>query len=420
MYLQILSTSVLACALGWLLLQLRENLARKQRAAELRKAELALLENTLLIEREKRERATRSAEGWNGFRKFTVVRKNPEGGGICSFYLEAHDRKPIADFKPGQYLTFQLNIPDQSKPVVRCYSLSDCFRETNYRVSIKAALPPRNVPDAPPGLVSNYFHDHIEEGAILDVRAPSGHFFFNSELRRPVVLIGGGVGLTPVLSMLNQLSMEPSEREIWFFYGVANSSEHILREEMEAAANRSSNIHLVYCYSKPLPGDLEGPNVVEGRVSIDLFKEKLGTNNFDYYICGPGPLMESMISGLKEWGVPDSNVHYETFGPSSVKKTRPPIPVGEKPVAEVAACTVEFRRSGKTVAWDGTSENLLEFAEAQDVSIACGCRAGSCGTCQVAVISGKVTYPQEPDSDPEEGTCLTCVGRPAGNIVIDA
>ncbi|MGJ8654317.1 MAG: 2Fe-2S iron-sulfur cluster-binding protein [Opitutaceae bacterium] len=418
MYLQILSSLVLVCALIWLLQQLRDSCKRKQAAAEFRQAELALLENTLLAEREKRERASHSAEAWSGFRKFKVARKQQEGGGICSFYLEAHDRKPIADFKPGQYLTFQLNIPDQAKPVVRCYSLSDCYRESNYRVSIKAALPPRNVPDAPAGLASNFFHNAIEEGQIVDVRAPSGHFFFSSESRRPVVLIGGGVGLTPVLSMLNHLSQEPGDREIWFFYGVRNGEEHILRDEMEAAAARSSNVHLVFCYSNPSEEDIIGGNVVTGRISIDLFKEKLGTNNYDFYICGPGPLMESMINGLRDWGVPDGNVYFETFGPSSVKKTRPSIPVASADAADLL--TVEFRKSGKTVKWDGSCENLLELAESEDVSIGSGCRAGSCGSCQIAVISGKVKYPQSPDHDPEVGTCLTCVGQPAENLVIDA
>ena len=419
MYLQILSFAILVLALGWLLLQCGGSLLRTKRDAARREAELKLLENTLLIEREKRERAKHTVEAWNGYRKFTVIKKVQQGGGICSFYLEAHDRKPIADFKNGQYLTFQLNIPDQAKPVVRCYSLSDCFRGDHYRVSIKATPSPRGKPEIPPCLVSNYFHEQLEEGSIVDARAPSGHFFFHSEPRRPVVLIGGGVGLTPVLSMLNQLSMDPDDREIWFFYGVRNSSEHVMLEEMEAAASRCSNVHLVYCYSKPLPEDTIGGKYVEGRISVDLFKEKMGTSNYDYYICGPGPLMESMINGLKDWGVPDAHVNFETFGPSSLKDTKKALAPDAAPAA-VANCTVEFRKSGKKVKWDGSSDNILELAESVDVSIDSGCRAGSCGSCQIAVVSGKVTYPEEPDFDPEAGTCLTCIGLPSGDVVIDA
>lgn len=422
MTLQFLSFAVLTAALGWLALQLREHFLRAGHERTRRNAEFARLENTLLAEREKRERARESSEAWSGFRKFRVARKTVEGGGICSFYLQAHDRKPIADFFPGQYLTFRLAIPGQPKPAVRCYSLSDCYRKEGYRVSIKAVPPPRDKPEAPPGLVSSFFHEQIEEGAILDVRAPSGQFYLKSAPRRPIVLIGGGVGLTPVLSMLNKLSSEPGDREIWFFYGVRNSSEHVLQEEMEAAASRSANVRLVYCYSDPLPEDTVGGNTVQGWISIDLFKSKLASNNYDYYICGPGPLMESMINGLREWGVPDANVHYETFGPSSAKKTNQAATVDvdtgaqKKPVA----CSVEFRKSGKTIKWEGQSDNLLELAEANDVSIGSGCRAGSCGSCQVAVLSGKVAYAQQPDLDPDEGSCLTCIGKPAENLVIDA
>ena len=101
---------------------------------------------------EQRIRREKSDASWNGFRKFEIMRKNPEGGGICSFYLTPHDKKPLPPFAPGQYLTFQLPIPGERKPVIRCYSLSDSPHHPNYyRVSIKAVPPPRDKPEAPPG-----------------------------------------------------------------------------------------------------------------------------------------------------------------------------------------------------------------------------------------------------------------------------
>ena len=316
-------------------------------------------------------------------------------------------------------LAFRLGIPGQAKPVVRCYSLSNCYKPESTGKH-KAVPPPPDKPEAPPGLASSFFHEHIDEGTILDVRAPSGHFYLKSDPRRPIVLIGGGVGLTPVLSMLNKLSEEPGDREIWFFYGVRNSSEHILKEEMEAAASRSANVRLVYCYSDPLPEDKIGGETVKGWISIDLFKQKLSSNNYDYYICGPGPLMESMIKGLREWGVPDTHVHYETFGPSSAKKTSQATAKDADKTADNTAYSVEFRKSGKTVQWNSQSDNLLELAEANDISIGSGCRAGSCGSCQIAILSGKVAYSQEPDLIPDEGSCLTCIGKPTENLVVEA
>jgi len=118
---------------------------------------------------------------WSGYRKFEVVRKVDEGGDIASFYLAPHDQKKLPPFLPGQYLTFRIDVHDsertEAKPVVRCYSLSDSPNHPDYyRVSIKKAPPPRDKPDAAPGLVSHYFHQNIKVGNILDVKSPTGKF----------------------------------------------------------------------------------------------------------------------------------------------------------------------------------------------------------------------------------------------------
>ena len=127
---------------------------------------------------------------WNGFRKFRVTKKVLECQDVFSFYLAPHDGKSIPGFKPGQYLTFQLNVPNQTKPIVRCYSISDAPRADNqFRVTIKKALPPRGVSDAPPGIASSYFADHLQEGDILDVKAPGGVFFLDLHRSTPIVLI---------------------------------------------------------------------------------------------------------------------------------------------------------------------------------------------------------------------------------------
>ena len=168
--------------------------------------------------------------GWNGSRKFEIHRKQREAEGVHSFYLVPHDGKPLPPFLPGQYLTFQLRIPDQPKPVIRCYSLSDSPNNPDYyRVSIKKVPPPRDQPDKPPGLSSTYFNDMLQEGAILDVKAPSGQFFLDMTSERPIVFVGGGIGLTPVLSMLTALTESGIRREVWFFLGVRNGKEHFMR-----------------------------------------------------------------------------------------------------------------------------------------------------------------------------------------------
>ena len=135
-----------------------------------------------------------SAYSWPGFRKFVIQRKVDEGGNVCSFYLSPHDGKPLPAFNPGQYLTFNLHLQgakgEAEKDVVRCYSLSDSPGHTDYyRVSIKRAPPPRDKPDLPPGVASNHFHDQLDDGDIIDVKAPAGNFFLDAAQQGPVVLI---------------------------------------------------------------------------------------------------------------------------------------------------------------------------------------------------------------------------------------
>ncbi len=383
--------------------------------------QVALLRNAVNTSsahmRAERDRAVLT---WNGVRKYRIDRKIPEGGGICSFYLKPHDGKGQPPFEPGQYLTFQLKIPGKDKPVIRCYSLSDSpLQRDYYRVSIKKVPPPRDRPDLPPGLSSSFFHDQLEEGDILDVKAPSGKFFMDQTKHTPVVLIGGGVGLTPVLSMVNSITLSGSKRETHFFYGLRNKKEHVMKEHLEQLARDHENIHLHICYSNPEEGDVPGEDYQHAeRVSVDLFKRALPSNNYDFYICGPPPMMESLVKDLGEWGVPDANVHFEAFGPASVKKAKP------KPAADAAAPAesfeVEFAKSGKKVAWDGSFDSILEFAEANDIAMDSGCRAGNCGTCITAVRSGDVKYVEEPGAQPEAGSCLTCVSVPKSNLTLEA
>ena len=383
-----------------------------------RQEDLALerLKTELEIMRDLRRRKAESGSPWNGWRKFLVEKKVMECDGICSFHLTPHDRKPLPEFLPGQYLTFQLDIPGQPKPVVRCYSLSDCARPDSYRVTIKR-IPPRQE-KAPPGLASSYFHNDVDEGDILDVKAPSGQFFLDPAGSSGVVLIGSGIGVTPVLSMLNALAAQGSRREIWFFHGIRGRADHVMKEHLEAIAREHPNVHLHVCASNPDPDyELGRDYQHHGRISVELFKSLLPSSNYDYYLCGPGPMMQDVTEGLKEWGVPEKHIHYETFGPSSVKKVAAVISPEAKAPTGYA---IQFKKSGKTLNWCGDHTSILDLAEANGINIPSGCRAGSCGTCQVAVFSGEIDYIEQSDFETERGTRLTCIGAPKSDLVLDA
>src|SRR4051812_21121001 len=305
---------------------LRMRADRVQQRATMERLRLQLQELKLRCEEAKQAQLQ-----WNGYRKFEVFRKVVECDDVCAIYLKAHDGKNLAQFKPGQYLTFQLSVPGRDKPLVRCYSLSDSpHRPDYYRVTIKKERAPADRPDLPCGAGSSYFTDTVKEGDILDVKAPSGHFYLDMAKSHPVVLIAGGVGITPMSSMAQAVAASGSKREIWFFYGVRNSKEHIHKAELEKLAAENENIRLQVCYSRPLTGDVKGRDFQhEGRVGIELLKELLPSNNYEYYLCGNGSFMKSLTDGLEAWGVPEKDVHFEAFGPATIKKKAPELTPSE-------------------------------------------------------------------------------------------
>jgi uncharacterized protein len=403
---------------GYLATQWWALISRQRFETKRNRLELAALSKRIEILNRQAQASPETA--WNGYRKFTVAKKVQECPDTYSFYLTPHNSRPLPPFKPGQYLTFQLHPPGADKPLVRCYSLSDGFlTDAHYRVTIKRALPPGDVPDARPGIISSYFCDNVAEGDILDVKAPMGHFCLEVEENRPAVLISGGIGITPMLAMARALTHLGDKRETFFFFGCRNGEDHMFRDEMVALQQANPNLRLHVCYSRPRDGDVPGKSFNhEGRVTIELLKQILPSSNYEFYLCGPGPFMDTLVHGLYDWGVPKKDVKFEAFGPATVK-TGPkeiPEPKGNEPTVEV-----EFARTGKKLTWDPALENLLAFAEHNGIStIEGGCRAGSCGSCLVAIKSGDIEYEIAPGDPPEEGSCLTCICRPKGNLVIDA
>jgi len=366
----------------------------------------------------KRKNTESTSRTWKGFRKLEIVHKVMESVDACSFYLAPHDKHSLPSFYPGQYLTFRLNIPGQTKPTIRCYSLSDLPRKNYYRVTIKKVPSPPNEPEGTPGLSSSYFHDQLEVGDILDVQSPAGSFHVDVTEKKPVVMLAGGIGITPLISMTNALLAKNSSSEIWFFYGTRNSAEHIMQSHFTKLQQEYKNLNLFVIYSEPLAGDKQGSDYQHsGFINMDLLKGALPSNNYDYYMCGPPMMIQSLSAGLEEWNVPMHRIHYEAFGPASVKSKKERQSTIEKPTKEI---TVSFSRSGKTIPWDPKAETILEFAEQNNISMDSGCRAGNCGTCLTAIKKGKVSYISEPESQPEEGSCLTCISVPISDLQLDA
>jgi hypothetical protein len=365
---------------------------------------------------------------WPGWRKFRVARREFEDlkNTQCSFYLEPVDGAPLPPFKPGQFLTFTLQVADagagaQGEPrsITRCYSLSDRPDPANYRITIKRLPAPADRPDVTPGASSSHFHDRIHAGDVVQVKAPSGHFFLDPDPNVPAVLIAGGIGITPMMSMLRWCIAEQPERTVNLYYGLRCSDEHAFKLQLEQLAQSHPHLHVHVVYSRPGPNDVPGRHYHHaGHVDMELLRRTLPHGRHQFYVCGPAAMMQSLVPALADWGVPQQDIHYEAFGPASVRFAQPS-PKESGPTL-TAPVEVKFHRSGRTLAWDGQDDNLLDFAERHGVAVDSGCRSGGCGSCETKLVSGTVRYAHQPDHDVAPGHCLLCVGTPASALVLEA
>lgn len=352
---------------------------------------------------------------WKGYREFYVASLKNETIGITSVYLKPLDHKSIPAFQAGQHLPMKFHVPGQSKPLVRCYSLSTGPRNDYYRISVKAVPAPDHQPDLPAGRVSNFINSNLMVGDIVEAKCPSGTFTLPAVGESPIVLLAAGIGITPILSMLEELVEHDSTRTVVLLYGVRCGREHAFKDRIVEIANQHRHIHVIHCYSDPVETDRQGVDYqYHGWVNIDLIKRLMPDNRCMFYLCGPPPFMQSLRSGLADWGVPENRIRYEAFGPATIRKPAAPAAgIRQGP-------NIEFVRTGKQVTWSSDFESILNVAEANHVVVDSGCRAGSCKTCCVSVIEGRVSYPDGMEIACEPGECLPCIAIPAGDLKLDA
>ena len=357
---------------------------------------------------------------WAGWRKFRVGSIVTENDTIKSFLLYPHDGKKLSGFKPGQHLTFRLKIPGKSKPVIRCYSLSEgTFNNDYYRVTIREHLSPPNTKNIPDGISSGYFHNILSEQDILDVKAPTGKFYLDTTEKTPVAFIAGGVGLTPSLSMLNTLYALGSKRDIWLLYAVRSESDLIMVEHFMQISREMPNLQIHFFLSQIEDQKLPKRRH-KGYISVEKMRELGVPIDADYYICGPAPMMKSIVGGLLDNDVDDERIHFESFGPASVAKSVSKDNVTNYEQGQDKQFSVSFNISNKNVVWDKSSGTLLETSEEAGVEMESGCRAGSCGTCITAVLKGEISYIEDPGIEVEKGCCLPCIAVPKSDILLNA
>lgn len=240
--------------------------------------------------------------GWRGGRAFKLAARVQESAEITSFYFRPVDQQPILDFAPGQYIGMKLMIDGEE--VRRNYSLSALAQVGRYRISVKRETG---------GVVSNYLHDRLQVGDTLELFPPAGEFTLTAS-EKPLVLISGGVGITPTLSMLE--AALATRRPIHFIHCARNANVHAFRNWVDELAEQHPQLQRFYCYAEP---DEQGPAADHvGLLTEDVLAKWLPQErDVDAYFLGPKGFMSVVKRQLKALGVPEKQSRYEFFGPAA-------------------------------------------------------------------------------------------------------
>ncbi|MHA6161561.1 pyridoxamine 5'-phosphate oxidase family protein [Pseudomonas sichuanensis] len=332
-----------------------------------------------------------------------VARIEQESRDIRSFYLQPDDGKPVP-FAPGQHIPVRLQ-PDGEAQLVRTYSLSSAPSDGYLRISVKAQGP-----------ASRHLHERLKVGDVLKVRLPMGNFTLDQQSQRPLVLIGAGVGITPLMAMLREQLGSGQGRRIHLFHGGRSLAELPFRQELAVLKQQAGDLLAIHrALSQPEAHAVPGRDFeFAGRLDIAQIKAALALDDYDFYLCGPASFTQDLYEGLRALHVPDARIHAEAFGPSTLRRhTDDRQPVLQQPPAATQPVPVYFASSAKEARWAPDSGTLLELAERRGLSPDFSCRGGSCGTCKTRVVSGQVHYPNPPAELPENGTVLICCAVPA-------
>jgi uncharacterized protein len=364
-----------------------------------------------------------AARAPGGGRLFRLVRKTRESAVISSFLLEPDDGAPLWPYTAGQYLPVEIEGAGPA-PIARTYTISAApSRQRAYRLTVKREAGRAGTPD---GAASCWLHDRFVPGMAIRAYRPRGDFVLQDS-DRPVVLLSGGVGITPMLAFLGDLAENRPERPVWFLHACRDGSVHAMRDEVLALARRHGRATVRFFYGRPRAGDVEGRDFdVAGRIDVDALKRLLPFDDHEFYLCGPTGFMRTLHAGLTGLNVDPARISHEFFGPTVALSTggvrKPPAskpPAAPEQVPEAAGRRVVFARSGVEANWDGAQDSLLALAESVGLSPEFSCREGICGTCRTRLLSGSVDYRDEPIAFTGEGEVLLCVATPGEEVELD-
>ena len=324
---------------------------------------------------------------------------NPAGGSIPFTFL------------PGQFLTLAVALAGQT--VKRSYTIASSPAQRDYiEITVKREEQ---------GAVSRFLHDRLQAGDLLQISAPQGYFTFTGTEADSIVLIGAGVGITPLMSVVRAMTDRGWPHDLYLFFACRTTEDFVFREELERLQRRHPNLHVIASMTRSEGTVWMGP---KGRLTKELIANSVpDLTRKRIHVCGPPAMMEATIAMLLELGVPRGQIKTEAFGPAVKKEARQPAVQSAMVEASSATTpTVTFTISGKAAPLPPDT-TVLEAAEHVGVSIDNSCRAGTCGTCKVKLLKGAVTMEVQDALSPEEktlGIILACQAKSRSNVEVEA
>jgi anaerobic selenocysteine-containing dehydrogenase/ferredoxin-NADP reductase len=331
---------------------------------------------------------------WQGWRRFTVTGHRREAADVTELVLVPSDGATLPGYRPGQYIGVRL------EGETRSYSLigEAVERPDSYRVAV------RRLAD---GRVSGMIADQIKPGDTIELTAPFGGFVLPLRNSFPVVLIAGGIGITPFLSYLETLQGRWHEPAVTLYYACRDAAGRPFSRRLSELKQRLPNLSLITYLSRPKPGDAFDRR---GRFSAADIDDALISARARFYMCAGDDMMDEVSAALTARGVPGFEMFRERF--------ISPAPISSE---GLSARQIHFAKSGRTLTWtpDDPPTTLLGFAERAGLALPSGCRVGQCESCAVRIESGTVQHLVD-CPDLEAGQCLTCQAVPLTDLVLDA
>jgi ferredoxin-NADP reductase len=310
------------------------------------------------------------------------------------------------NYLPGQFLTVTMTIDGQA--IKRSYTISSSPTERDYcEITVKREAQ---------GAVSRFLHDQVHEDDTLQVTAPSGRFTFVGEDATSIVLIGGGVGVTPMMSVARYLTKRSWIHDIYFLFAVRGETDIIFREELDYLQHRYRNLHVTFVAEDVDPSDAR---YVKGRITREVLEARIpDLRTSRIHICGPPPMMNAVKAILTEMGVPGDQIRTEVFQGKEPQRQK----LETLPAVDTKVAVVTFAKSNRTAMLPPT-KTVLEASEDVGVNIDYSCRIGICGVCRTKLLSGAVTQEVQDGLEPgdtENNIILACQAKSTADVSVDA